>query len=230
MVIATSVGNEWSRKGEFGLLARMKWTPLGPRALFVEFGDSAPGVTAGRARAIGNFLTSCGDEALADFSIAFDRVLLEFRGSFRAEAWVEKLASLEPQPAAEARTHEIPVRYDGEDLFALAADSGMSVPEVIALHSAPVYDVALLGFSPGFPYLEGLDPRLHAPRRTNPRPRVPVGSVAIGGSHTGIYSVESPGGWHLLGRTDVRLFDPESAGDAMFLLRAGDRVKFVPVD
>lgn len=211
----------------------MNWTPLGPRALLVEFGDAAPGVISGRARAIRRFLETCADRGLVDFSIAFDRVLLEFRGSVEGAAWAEKLAALEPVPAAAARRHEIPVRYDGEDLPELAARLGLPVAEVIARHAAPVYEVALLGFSPGFPYLEGLDPRLHVPRRASPRPRVPVGAVAIGGSHAGIYSVESPGGWNLIGTTSVRIFDPaRRAPDdrAMFLLNAGDRVKFVPVD
>lgn len=211
----------------------MNWTPLGPRALLVEFGDAAPDAAPGRARAIQRFLETCGDGALVDFSIAFDRVLLEFRVAFDAPAWAEKLGALAPLPATEARLHEIPVRYDGEDLPDLAERVGLAVDEVVARHAAPVYDVALLGFSPGFPYLEGLDPLLHASRRANPRPRVPVGSVAIGGGHTGIYSVESPGGWHLLGRTEVRLFDParvEPNDEAMFLLRPGDRVKFLPID
>ncbi len=207
-------------------------TSFGPRAVLVEFGDADPEATRGRARAIGGFLETVPGDVLADFSIAFDQVLLEFREPVDRAAWVEKLRALEPRPAGEARLHEIPVRYDGEDLPAFAARAGLGTGEVVERHAAPVYDVALIGFSPGFPYLEGLDPGLHAPRRANPRPRVPVGSVAIGGRHTGIYSVESPGGWHLLGRTDVRLFDPariEPDERAMFLLRPGDRVKFVPI-
>jgi KipI family sensor histidine kinase inhibitor len=91
----------------------------------------------------------------------------------------------------------------------------------------------LLGFSPGFPYLVGLDPRLRTPRRANPRPHVPAGSVALGGCHTGIFSIDSPGGWNLLGTTATRIFDPERRepdDSAMFLLRPGDRVKFLPVE
>lgn len=224
-------------QGEFGLLGAMKWTPLGSRAALVEFAEPDPAATPARARAILRLLEAEGGETLADFSVAFDKVLLEFRNgadpSAQAAKWAKKFAALTPLPAAEARLHEIPVRYDGEDLIELGQRCGLTSEEVVAIHTAPIYDVAMLGFSPGFPYLEGLDPRLHAPRRANPRPRVPVGSVAVGGSHAGIYSVESPGGWHLLGTTDVRLFDParrEPNDEAMFLLRAGDRVKFVPVD
>ena len=224
-------------QGEFGLLSVMKWTPLGPRAALVEFAEPDSAATTARARAILRFLEAGNGEELADFSLAFDKVLLEFRNggepSVQAAKWAKKFAALPPLPATEARLHEIPVRYSGEDLIEFGRRCGLTSGEVVEIHTAPIYDVAMLGFSPGFPYLEGLDPRLHAPRRANPRPRVPVGSVAIGGSHAGIYSVESPGGWHLLGTTDVRLFDParrEPNDEAMFLLRAGDRVKFVPVD
>ncbi len=215
----------------------MKWMPLGPRAALIEFAEEDPAATMARGRAILRRLESASREEIADFSIAFDKVLLEFvDGAEPAEAaqkWAAEFARLPRLDAAQARLHEIPVRYDGEDLAVLAAQCGLEKAEVVARHTAPVYDVALLGFSPGFPYLEGLDPRLHVPRRANPRLRVPIGTVAIGGSHTGIYSVESPGGWHLIGRTEVRLFDPERRhpdDESMFLLRAGDRVKFVAMD
>jgi KipI family sensor histidine kinase inhibitor len=107
----------------------------------------------------------------------------------------------------------------------------LTTREVGELHSATLYKVYLLGFAPGFPYLGDLDPRLHTPRLAAPRPRVAAGSVAIGGEHTGIYSVDSPGGWNIIGRTTARLFDPARTGEderEMFLLRPGDRVKFVP--
>ncbi|MDD5199847.1 MAG: 5-oxoprolinase subunit PxpB [Terrimicrobiaceae bacterium] len=215
----------------------MKWTPLGPRAVLIEFAEPDPDATRARGRAIQRLLESRGGGDIEDFSIAFDKVLLEFRNGIdharQSAGWMKKFAALDPLAPAEAALYEIPVRYDGPDLAELAARCGLGVAEFVELHAAPIYDVALLGFSPGFPYLEGLDPRLHAPRRANPRPRVEAGAVAIGGSHTGIYSVESPGGWQWIGRTDVRLFDPsrrEPSDEAMFLLRAGDRVKFVPAD
>ncbi|MGC8484444.1 MAG: 5-oxoprolinase subunit PxpB [Candidatus Baltobacteraceae bacterium] len=125
------------------------------------------------------------------------------------------------------RTHEIPVRYDGEDLHELASLHDLSVEETIARHLAPLYSVAFLGFAPGFAYLLGLDPQLVTPRRMRPRTRVPAGSVAIGDTFTSVYAVASPGGWHLLGRTESVLFDPERRPAA--LLAAGDRVRFVRV-
>jgi len=121
--------------------------------------------------------------------------------------------------------HRIPVFYDGADLDLVAQQTGLSTETIISIHTATTYTVALLGFTPGFPYLYPLDPRLQLPRLKRPRTRVPAGSVAIGGEHAGIYSIASPGGWHLLGRTSMRLFDPANASDP-FLLRAGDKVRF----
>ena len=189
-----------------------------------------------RARAISRLLEESHTRAIADFSIAFDKVLLEFRSGENTAAlateWSQRFAALELVAANSAALHEIPVAYDGADLAEVAERHGLEPAAVIALHCAPIYEVALLGFSPGFPYLAGLDPKLLTPRRASPRAKVPAGSVAIGGSHTGIYSIESPGGWNLIGTTAVRIFDPsrrEPDDGAMFLLRAGDRVKFLPV-
>ncbi len=129
---------------------------------------------------------------------------------------------------APARTLEIPVEYGGEsgpDLAEVAATCGLSEREVAALHAAGEYEVYFLGFQPGFAYLGGLDRRLHVPRRARPRSAVPAGSVAIGGSHTGVYPRSSPGGWQIVGRTALTLFDPSGRPPA--LLAPGDRVRFV---
>ena len=130
-----------------------------------------------------------------------------------------------------ARTIEIPVCYGREyglDLDAVAEHAGLSRDEVIARHVAAEYTVAMLGFAPGFPYLLGLDASLHVPRRANPRTRVPAGSVAIGGAQTGIYPRELPGGWHLIGRTPLTLFDP--AREPPCLLAPGDHVRFRAIE
>ncbi len=135
-------------------------------------------------------------------------------------------ANLEP-----ARIVEIPVCYGGEsggDLEAVAAHARLDTAQVIAKHTAVEYTVAMLGFAPGFPYLLGLDPSLHMPRRASPRTRVPVGSVAIGGAQTGIYPRELPGGWNLIGRTPLTLFDAER--DPACLLAPGMRVRFRAID
>ena len=125
------------------------------------------------------------------------------------------------------RLVELPVRYggeDGPDLVAVAAHAGLSEDEVIARHSAAEYRVEAIGFTPGFPYLSGLPPELAMPRRSTPRAKVPAGTVGIGGRQAGVYPLESPGGWQLIGRTDAILFDAAKSEPAM--LRVGDRVKF----
>jgi KipI family sensor histidine kinase inhibitor len=224
-------------QGESGLLSGMRWTPCGPSAVLIQLAEPDGDSVRARARAISFFLESETPREVVDFSIAFDKLLLEFRPGENAVAladgFTRRFEALEPVDAGSATLHEIPVVYDGEDLAEIAGRHGFGIGEVIERHSAPVYEVALIGFSPGFPYLAGLDPRLHTPRRASPRTKVPAGSVAIGGSHAGIYSIDSPGGWNVLGSTSVKIFDParRSPDDrAMFLLRSGDRVKFLPVE
>lgn len=122
-------------------------------------------------------------------------------------------AALQSRPADADDDHpvgeviEIPVIYDGPDLARVARLAGLTATEVVERHCAPEYLVSFCGFTPGFGYLQGLDPRLHLPRLATPRVRVPSGAVAIAGPYSAIYPHPSPGGWHLLGRTDVVLFD-----------------------
>ena len=125
-----------------------------------------------------------------------------------------------------SRSHAIQVRYDGEDLDDVAARVGVTIDDVIAIHTATEYRVFVIGFVPGFAYLGVLDPRLVMPRREAPRKRVPPGSVAIAEAQTGIYPSATPGGWHLIGTTDVTMFDPSRSEPALFAV--GDRVRFVP--
>lgn len=128
-------------------------------------------------------------------------------------------------PAADGgRRVEVPVVYDGADLAEVGRLTGLTEAEVVARHTAPLYLVAFLGFTPGFPYLVGLDPALHVPRRSTPRTVVPAGSVGLAGDQTGVYPRASPGGWQLLGRTEVVLFDP--AREPPALLAPGDRLRF----
>jgi KipI family sensor histidine kinase inhibitor len=129
-------------------------------------------------------------------------------------------------PAAAGPQIEIGVRYDGADLPTVASRLGISVGELIAMHSEPGYVVRFCGFAPGFAYLDGLDPRLHLPRRSEPRTSVPAGAVAIAGEFTAVYPRASPGGWHLLGHTDAVVWDSER--DPPALLAPGTRVRFVP--
>lgn len=149
-----------------------------------------------------------------------------------ALAWLQTPRDGGPDATlATPRTIEIPVCYGGEhgiDLDTAAAELGLTPDAMVERHVAPLYTVAMIGFMPGFPYLDGLDPALALPRLATPRSRVPAGSVGIGGAQTGIYPRESPGGWRLLGRTPLTLFDP--AAEPPSRLLPGDRVRFVAID
>ena len=143
---------------------------------------------------------------------------------------VQALSGLEPADTERGRELTLPVWYHssvGPDLVPLAQQRGVSVNELIALHSGRVYSVFALGFAPGFAFMGLVDPRLVSPRLATPRQRVAAGSVGIAEQQTAIYPAVSPGGWHLVGRSPARLFDP--ALDGFSLLRPGDRVRFLSV-
>jgi KipI family sensor histidine kinase inhibitor len=155
-------------------------------------------------------------------------VLVAEPGSRAASRLAEAVRALAPREAADERTGrqvEIPVRYDGEDLDEVARRTGLTPDEVVALHAASHYEVSFCGFSPGFAYLRGLPDALVLPRRDVPRPRVPAGSVAVAERYSAVYPQDSPGGWWLLGRTELVMFDAQR--DPPALLRPGDRVRFV---
>ena len=137
------------------------------------------------------------------------------------------IGKMDGRPTRQGRLHRIPVRYDpalAPDLIAAAGLLGLSVDELVQIHSGTVYRVYMIGFMPGFPYMGKLDKKLVLPRKAVPARRVPAGAVAIAGWQTGIYPFASPGGWHVIGSTDVPLFQGGSS-----LLEPGDEVEFYPV-
>jgi KipI family sensor histidine kinase inhibitor len=140
------------------------------------------------------------------------------------DVWLQAAAS----PIGSGRLLELPLWYAGADLAEVAQTCGLSVAQVIELHSAVEYRVGVIGFAPGFAYLAELDARLALPRRATPRSRVPAGSLAIAERQTAIYPQASPGGWHLLGRCPWPMFDLQATPPCR--LAVGDRVRFVPVD
>ncbi|MFD0697336.1 5-oxoprolinase subunit PxpB [Paenibacillus sp. GCM10027628] len=166
------------------------------------------------------------DPSRAALQLPFERVL----------AYIEKMISEYEQKSTAISHHsydivEIPVCYGGlfgPDLEEVAVYHGIAAEEVIRHHTSPIYPVYMIGFAPGFPYLGGMDDRIATPRRTIPRVRIPAGSVGIGGSQTGIYPLETPGGWNLIGRTPLALFQPR-ASNPPSLLKVGDQVRFVPI-
>lgn len=207
---------------------------LNDRCLLVEprFADGASIDDRNHAvHRCAQMIASLALDGVEDIVPAFDSLAVFFASPRHRRGAAEVLdgAVLEEGTAeglAKA-TVTIPVIYDGEDLPAMAALLEMTVRDLIELHAAPVYRVAMIGFAPGFPYFLGMDPRLSVPRLATPRSKVPAGSVAIGGPQTGIYPQESAGGWRLIGRTESTLFAAERTPPS--LLKPGDRVRFEPV-
>jgi inhibitor of KinA len=209
--------------------------PYGPDAWLLRFAEQPGEAAFQAAEAIRQALEADPPAGLKEYVPGYPRILLEFAPGVGPETLDKLRSGLQDrldQAAEPGPIRDIPVVYDGPDLDRVAAHAGLSVADAVELHGSALYRVALLGFAPGFPYLEGLPPQLHTPRLDAPRPQVPAGSVAIGGSHAGVYSIASPGGWNLIGRTAVRLFDPARTLPGreaeMCWLRPGDRVRFVP--
>ncbi len=210
----------------------------GEGGLLVELGDAIDPDVNARVHALARTVKRLGARVLevvpsyASLLVIFDPLRLpRERLERRVAALAREVTGIRAAPPR--RVVEVPVCYGGElgpDLGDVARAVSLPEAEVIARHCAPVYRVYLLGFTPGFPYLGGMDPRLACPRLPSPRLRVPPGSVAIAGAQTGIYSVESPGGWRILGRTPLPLFDPDPGARRPFLLAPGNGLRFVPVD
>jgi len=210
----------------------MNWVQYGPKGLLFRFGEKVGDEAFATGSAITAELERNPPLGMIEFVPAFTTVLVRFEEEEQAAAARRDLLQRFEQCASATPPSrpvtEIPATYDGVDLERVAELHRMTTREVAELHSSTVYKVYTLGFSPGFPYLGDLDARLHTPRLPSPRTRVPAGAVAIGGEHTGIYSVEGPGGWNIIGHTKLKLFDSSQDGAGMFLLRQGDRVRFVP--
>ena len=215
--------------------------PLGDRALVVRLGDHIGDEVFARVRAAVTRLRGA-HAAVSDIVAGFTTVTVHYEPAAVRGAAGEPphaavtraveiaLRDLESATLPDARLIEIPVCYEGDfapDLDEVARHAGLTADEAIALHTAATCVVHMIGFTPGFPYLAGLDPRLATSRRAEPRTRVPAGSVGIGGEQTGIYPMATPGGWNIIGRTPLALFDPRREPAA--LLRVGDRVRFVAI-
>jgi len=208
--------------------------PLGDGAVQIVLGDAPDEAARVRIAAAAARVRRAAPPGVTECVPGYATLTVHYDplGAGDVEAALRRiLAKLDDAEGGAGRRVEVPVRYGGEwgpDLEEVAALHGISADEVVRLHTAAEYRVHLIGFVPGFPYLGGLDPRLHTPRRDAPRAAVPAGSVGIGGAQTGIYPAESPGGWRLIGRTPLALFDPWR--DPPALLRAGDRIRFRAVD
>ncbi len=206
----------------------MAWSALGDSAWMFEAAGTDPGERLSRLLELAADLEASRIAEARDIVSSFETLAVHFDPAHGARV-LDWLIS-QPPPTGKAASSggkliEVPVAYDVDEQVASALD--LTPDEIVRLHSGASYTVAAVGFSPGFPYLTGLPERLHLPRRATPQP-VAAGSVAIAGKQAGIYPFDSQGGWHVLGRTDLELFDPSRAEPA--LLKPGDCLKFVPAE
>lgn len=215
----------------------VRMLPAGEQGLVVEFGKEIDPAVNARVCRLARILSARRVPGILEtvptyrsLLVVFDPLILPRE---RLVASVEDvLAGPVPEDriGGPGKVVDLPVCYGGEfgpDLEFVARHNHLAVGEVIAIHSGVFYLVYMLGFTPGFPYLGGMPGRIAAPRLSTPRGKVPAGSVGIAGDQTGVYPIESPGGWRLVGRTPVRLFDPHA--DEPFLVFAGDHVRFLPI-
>lgn len=207
---------------------------VGDASIVVEFAQQIDPAINARALAVGDAVRAARYPGVLDVvegycsvTVAYDPLRTAIEPLVAA---IEEAAERAPANGAAAAEVELPVCYGGShgpDLEAVAAFAGCSPAEVAALHHAAAYRVYMLGFLPGFAYMGSVDPRIAVPRRSRPRLRVPAGSVGIARFQTGVYPVEAPGGWHLIGRCPRRTFDPDASNP--FLLQPGCAVRFVPI-
>jgi inhibitor of KinA len=208
--------------------------PVGEAAFTVEFGETVDAILNRRVHALDAALQAHPIPGVIETVPTYRSLLVmidprQCSADAVRKALERALAGAMSAAALKGRLVEIPVRYGdpwGPDLTDVAAHCGVTPADVIRLHSESVYDVAMLGFAPGFAYLLGLPSALATPRLATPRLRVPPGSVGIASAQTGIYALETPGGWRIIGRATLTMFDPHR--DDPFVLHAGDRVRFMP--
>lgn len=207
--------------------------PVGEMAVLIELGEVIDRDINDRIYALDDWLEQDHPRGVLNQVPGYASLLINYDplkiGYEELGAWIaERLQSCPAVQKREVRQVEIPVHYggeDGPDLEFVALQHRMTQEEVVHRHIAPSYRVGMMGFTPGFAYLLGLDPVLVTPRLADPRTLVPAGSVGIAGAQTGIYPLDSPGGWQLIGKTDLALFNP--VHEPHFLLSPGDEVHFV---
>ena len=217
-------------------MQEIKILTAGDSSLLIEFGNEISPEINQKMKTTVKLMKEQHIEGVVDMIPAFCSLLINYdpRVISYEELYDRMKALVKVEVKAEAgvkRVFEIPVCYGGAygpDIENIAEHAGLSVEEVIKIHSSRDYLIYMLGFLPGFTYLGGLDERIHTPRLANPRLKINAGSVGIGGSQTGIYPLDSPGGWQLMGMTPVKTYDPEI--EVPILMEAVDYIRFVPVD
>lgn len=217
-------------------MRNIKIVAAGDSSILIEFGNEINEEINRKITTIVQLMRDQQIEGVVDVIPAFCSLLINYDPrivSFeKMQRRMEALVKMDLKGGAgRKRVFEIPVCYGGQygpDMETIAAHAGLTEKEVIEIHSSRDYLIYMLGFLPGFCYLGGLDERIHTPRLANPRVKISAGSVGIGGSQTGIYPLDSPGGWQLMGMTPVKTYDPSR--ETPILLEAGDYIRFMPVD
>ena len=215
---------------------KARFLPAGDKSLIIEFGDSISPEINKKIRNMYLAIEKSGLEGILEMVPTYRSLLLSYNPvkiryselCSRLRECEENLGDTGSEPA---KVVEIPTVYGGEygaDIEFVAQHNNLSIDDVVKIHSSKDYLIYMLGFTPGFPYLGGMSEKIETPRLKTPRTKIPGGSVGIAGKQTGIYPIDSPGGWQLIGKTPVRLYDP--FGEPPVLLNAGDYVRFVPVD
>lgn len=214
----------------------MDFMPAGDRAMVVQFGDTIDEKTNRQVQLLAKWIETQGTKGVQEVLPTFRSLTIFYdpaKTSYHTLKTTLKHVDISEGDGGhmEKRIVEIPCCYGGdfgEDLPDMEDLTGLSSKEIIQIHSGTDYLVYMLGFLPGFVYLGGLDERIHAPRLTTPRVKIPAGAVGIGGSQTGVYPLDSPGGWRLIGRTPLRMYDPDR--EEPFLCNAGDYIRFCPIE
>ncbi len=206
---------------------------LGDSSILIQLGEEIDLAVNRRVHALAGLIDTSAIGGVIETVPAYATLLVHYDPLVLSLTQVknilrEKLTQIQENESRKSRRVEVPVRYGGAlgpDLESVASQLDLGVEDVIRIHSEKTYTVYMMGFTPGYPYMGKLDDVLSMPRLETPRTHVPAGTVAIAGSQTGIYSIESPGGWNLIGWTPLKLFDPKS--ETPFLFAPGDEVKFV---
>ena len=217
-------------------MSKTKILVAGDSSVLIEFGKEINPETNRRIAATVQLIRDQQIEGIVDMIPTYCALLINYDPRVilydPLVARLEGLLKIEVKAGEQKkRVYEIPVCYGGKygpDLGVIAKHAGLPEEEVIRIHSSSDYLIYMLGFLPGFTYLGGLDERIHTPRLKTPRVRIEAGSVGIGGSQTGIYPLDSPGGWNLMGKTPVKTYDPDR--EVPILVQAGEYIRFVPVD
>ncbi|MEQ2525491.1 5-oxoprolinase subunit PxpB [Robertmurraya yapensis] len=213
----------------------LQFYPLGDQAVILEFGNIINPTIHKQIQVVSNYIEENPPDWMIEFTTAFTTITVFYNPEvlFYKEVCQELshlLKNIKWDEPNEYRMIEIPVCYGGDfgpDLIEVAKTNGLTTDEVIDIHAKGEYIVYMIGFAPGFPYLGGMSEKIATPRKATPRLKIPARSVGIAGTQTGVYPIETPGGWQLIGKTPLELFLPNQ--EVPSLLRAGDRVHFTPI-